>query len=366
MLRSANCFNSGVMNPEKDAKSAVSVELERFHQPYSASISKLSKIVPKTGISMRLAEKMFGTITASVLGSLIFLAPASLLPDRLTGGNILVQPAHAQTSGPMARYLAKINAADDAYFKAAIAIETAGESAGRLASVKKADDSYFEAVIAFEMATARATQIAEIEAADDAHFKAAMALEAVNQQSRQLAELKAEENAAAPMMLAQQSDDTLITASIPANIDPVAKQLANIKAADDAYFDAVIALETSGENPEDLAKLKASDDAYFDAVIALDLATDQAAAAKKAGKVKMASAGGASMPAASAPAHMAKQAPLPAMRDKAKRKMARKRHRVQTAHVEKKTGNGPFGGLLKGVVNGVHLAPFHMLSNTSR
>lgn len=262
-----------------------------------------------------------------------------MLPERLTGGNILVQPANAQSSGPMARFLAKINAADDAYFKAAIAIETAGESPERLANVKKADDSYFEAVMAFEMATARATQIAKIEAADDALFKAAMALEAVNLQSRQLAELKAKENAPAPMMLAQRDDDTLITGAIPVNIDPITEQLANVKAADDAYFDAVIAL---------------------------DAATAEAAAAKKTSKVKMASADKTSMPAATAPAHMAKQAPLPAKSHKAKRKVAKKHRRGHTARVEKKPGHGPFGGLLKGIVNGVILAPLHMLSNKSR
>ena len=143
---------------------------------------------------MQTAEKIFGAITVSVLGSLIFLAPDSMLPDRLTGSNILVQPAYAQSSNQMDTHVAKINAADDAYFKAAIALETAGESAERLASVEKADDSYFEAVIAYEAASERATQLAKIEAADDAYFKAVIALEATQKQTQQLAELKVPEN----------------------------------------------------------------------------------------------------------------------------------------------------------------------------
>lgn len=283
---------------------------ERFHQPYSAKIPR-SVIEYRTGLTMRLAGKLVGAASAGVLGSLIFLAPDNVTPDRIASGEIVATAAHAEPSGPMARHLSKINAADDAYFKAAIAIEAAGESPERLAALKKADDQYFEAVMAFEVANAEAVQIAKVEAADDAYFKAAMALEESQKQAQRLAEMKAREQ----MVAMRDADDQLVTASVPGKADPIASNLASVKAADDAYFDAVIALETSGENPEDLKKLKDADDAYFAAVIALEDAYAKQAEAKKAAKsgkeVKVAAAP-APMNDATRKAPIVHSTPLPA------------------------------------------------------
>jgi len=277
---------SGIHDQEIQVQMPVSGDLERFHQPYSAKMHE-SVIEYRTGLTMRLAGKLVGAASVGVLGSLIFLAPNNVTPDRIASGGIVATAAHAEQSGPMARHLSKINAADDAYFKAAIAIEAAGESPERLAALKKADDQYFDAVMSFEVANSQATQIAKVEAADDAYFKAAMALEASQRQAQRLAEMKVQEQIVAQ----QDADDQIVTASVPGKADPIASNLANVKAADDAYFDAVIALETSGENPEDLKKLKDADDAYFSAVIALEDAYAKQVEAKKAGKsVKVAAA----------------------------------------------------------------------------
>lgn len=218
------------------------------------------------------------------------ISVAAILSTAVFAGTVPGAGALAQQAGPTAWHIEKINRADDAYFKAAIAIETAGGSPERLAALKKADDRYFEAVMAFEAAQREAVQIARVEAADDAYFKAAMALEESRKQARQLAQLKQHEQ----MMAQREADDQLVTASAPGAKDAIEKNLAKVKAADDAYFDAVIAIETSGENPDDLKKLKQADDAYFAAVIALEDAYAQQAEAKKTGKadkaVKMAAA----------------------------------------------------------------------------
>lgn len=284
---------------------------------------------------MRLAGKLVGAASVGVLGSLIFLAPDSVTPDRIANGKIVATAAHAEQSGPMAHYLSKINAADDAYFKAAIALEAAGESPGRILALKKADDGYFEAVMAFEAANAEATQIAKVEAADDAYFKAAIALEASQRQVQRLAEMKVQEQTVAQ----QAADDQLVTASIPGKSNPIAANLANVKAADDAYFDAVIALETSGENPDDLKKLKEADDAYFSAVIALEDAYANEAAAKKAGKpVKVAAAAAPVSDASPAKpvekAAAVHAAPLPPKKQWSSQKVVKKTYRpVHTATI---------------------------------
>lgn len=226
------------------------------------------------------------------------------------GALLLCGPAAAQEAGAAKWHIEKINKADDAYFKAAIAIETAGESPARLEALKRADDSYFEAVMAFETAQREAVQIAKVEAADDAYFKAAMELEKSREQSRALAELTSHRQ----MVARAEADDAITTAAVPGGA--VAENLAKIKSADDAYFDAVIALETSGENPQDLKRLKDADDAYFAAVIALEEAYARQAEAKKAGKpVKVAAA---SAPVSDARAVHAARAAAPVYQPKPK------------------------------------------------
>ncbi len=268
------------------------------------------------GYTMRFPSKIIHAASVGALGALAVFA---------------VNTVGAQQPGPNNWHIEKINKADDAYFKAAIAIETAGESPARLEELKEADDRYFEAVMAFEAAEHEAVQIATVEAADDAYFKAAMALEQSRHQASKLAELKMERQ-----ILAQaEADNNLVTASIPAAAaaDSIASNLAKIKAADDAYFDAVMALETSGENPEDLKKLKDADDAYFTAVLTLEDAYSKQAEAKnaaKAGKVvKVAAAPAAAM---AQPMPAKRTAPIPSSAYRAKPKVAGKTYRkVQTA-----------------------------------
>lgn len=297
---------------------------------------------------MRLAGKLVGAASVGVLGSLIFLAPDNVTPDRIASGGIVVRAAHAEQAGPMARHISKINAADDAYFKAAVAIEAAGESPERLVALKKADDRYFDAVMAFETANAQATQIAKVEAADDAYFKAAMALEESQQQSQRLAELNARDQ----MVAQQTADDQIVTASVPGKTDPIAANLADVKAADDAYFDAVIALETSGENPEDLKKLKDADDAYFSAVIALEDAYSKQSAAKKAGKSVKVAAAAVAVSDAGQKSYVAVAAPLPASKQWSARSVAKKTTRpVRTATIATRPHYGQLADPLSLIYN---------------
>ncbi|RMF08946.1 MAG: hypothetical protein D6773_02150, partial [Alphaproteobacteria bacterium] len=292
---------------------------------------------------MTLAGKFFGLTTAAVFGTLIYLAPGLVTGESqtLATGSLPVRKAQAEpvhsaatlktkvksawnalsnaerairNMGETPETIARLEAADTAYFDAVIALETARTSALQIAQIEEADNEYFAAIMALERGQTPA-RLARLEAADTAYFNAALKLETVEETVQQLAELKLQEAMAqtmiasrtgpAPVRMAQKqavpASDEIVTGSIskaqvtgsiaPAGQempkDPMSAELAKLKQADDAYFEAVIALETKGENPEDLARLKKADDAYFEAVLTIESLEAEAAAKKK---TKLASA----------------------------------------------------------------------------
>lgn len=267
---------------------------------------------------MRISGNELGVSFALVAGFLLFFSPSILTGNGLVSGTLPVDAAHAGPYKISNEHIRQLEAADDAYFDAIMAIERYGETPSKLARLKAADDAYFETVMAMEAAAETARQIARIESADDAYFKAALliemmgelpeeqarleaaddayfdaviALESAKLKLTQLAELKAREQMVSRTLIAQANVDDMVTGSLPKNAsakpDPkaMAEQLQKVKEADDAYFDAVIAIESEGESRERLAALKAADDSYFEAVIAIETLMAEAAAAPKNVKV---------------------------------------------------------------------------------
>ncbi len=72
----------------------------------------------------------------------------------------------------------------------------------------------------------------------------------------------------------------LTTGSLPVDMSqaepagPISRQLSKMEAAEDAYFETVIALGAKGESPERLAKREAAGDALVEAVVALELTAE--------------------------------------------------------------------------------------------
>lgn len=339
---------------------------------------------------MRISGKILGVSFALATGFLLFLSPNVITGNGIIPGIFSVSSAHAAPSEVSKKYIRRLDAADEAYFKAVRDIKRHGETPSNLARLKAADDAYFETVMAMEAAAKTARQIARIEAADDAYFKAAMlielmgdswkerarmeaadnahfdaviALESTDRQMTQLAELKAQEQMDSRPLIARADVDDMVTSSLPKNSsakpDPeaMAEQLQNVKEADDAYFDAVIAIETEGESPERLTALKAADDAYFEAVIAIETLKAEAASAPNVKVASMAPAGGVEkMAKAPAPTMIKHSAPAP--RPAVKKYVARSPgYTKHAAPAPEDKPRGPVALLFRVIIKTVGIVP---------